>query len=136
MEGEPTSALELMAPFLSKSQINELCSGRLYEDYRRRKLEYCRWQLERALYAQRQLAIENSKREMRFVDGAGQHRMSVDPFLHELMRRRYGEKCWQDPDFKNDCWKKSPELRVPTPKPRHLMVHGFKDRQLTQTEAK
>ena len=126
MEGEPTGALELMAPFLSRSEINELCSGRLYEGYRKRKLEVYRRQLEFAIHAQKQTAIESSRRETRFVNGVGQHKMVIDPFLHGLMRRRYGEDCWQDPDFVKDCWKKTPELRVPSPKPRYLMVNGFK----------
>jgi hypothetical protein len=127
MEGEPTGALELMAPFLSRSEINELCSGRLYEGYRKRKLEVYRRQLEFAIHAQKQTAIESSRRETRFVNGVGQHKMVIDPFLHGLMRRRYGEDCWQDPDFVKDCWKKTPELRVPSPPRRFHPVNGFKD---------
>ncbi len=126
MEGEPTSALELMAPFLSKAEVNELCSGRLYEDYRTRRMKYFRWQLERALWEQRQMGRENAKREMRFVDGLGQHKMCIHPFLKELMRRRYGDDCWRDPDFERDTWKKSPEIRVPSPAPRFHRVNGFK----------
>ena len=126
-EGEPTRALGLMAPFLTKSQVTELCSGRLYEEYRTRKMQLFRWELERALWEQRQIARENAGRETRFVDGLGQHKMCIHPFLRELMRRRYGDDCWKDSDFEKDTWRKSPELRVPSPAPRFFPVNGFKN---------
>jgi len=125
MEGKPTRELELMAPFLTKSQVTELCSGRLYEAYRERKMQFYRWQLECALWEQRQMARENWQRETRFVDGLGQHKMCVHPFLKEVMRRRHGADCWKDSDFEKDTWKKSPELRVPAPPRRFFPVNGF-----------
>ena len=118
--------LEIMAPLLDKAQVNELCSGRLYSEYRERRMQLFRRQLERALWEQKQIARENAQRETRFVNGLGQHKMCIHPFLKELMRRRYGDQCWQDPDFEKDTWRKSPELRVPAPKSRHLVVNGFK----------
>lgn len=127
MEGKPTGALELMAPFLSKKEVNELCSGRLYQEYRERKMQLFRWQLARALWEQRQIARENAGRETRFVDGLGQHKMCVHPFLRKLMERRHGEGCWKDSAFEKDTWRKSPELRVPSPAPRYVMVDGFRD---------
>jgi hypothetical protein len=91
-------------------------------------MEMFRWQLELALWRQRGIAQENAQREMRWVDGLGQHKISIDPFLQGVMRRRYGEECWKDPDFVSDCLKKTPELRAPRPAQRFIPIDGFRAR--------
>ena len=128
MEGEgETQALELMAPFLPHAVVTELCSGRRWEDYRRRKLELLRVGWARAFRRQQRIAIEMQNRDTRFVNGIGQHKAIVDPLLHAMCRLKYGENCWNDPDFRRDTYKKTPEIRMPAPKPKFIQVNGFRD---------
>lgn len=117
--------LELVAPFLTNSQITELCSGRLWEEYKERRMRLFHAQLKRALWRQRQYAIRSAGQERRHVEGLGVHKTKTDEFLHALMQRRYGLQCWQDPDFQKDCYKKTPEIRVPVPAPR-VLINGFR----------
>jgi hypothetical protein len=124
MEGHQ-KGLELVAPFLTKPQINELCSGRLWEEYKERRMRLFQAQLKRALWRQRQYARQSGSLETRRVEGVGCHKGKVDEFLHALFQRRYGLDCWQDPDFRKDCYKKTPEIRVPEPA-RRVLVNGFR----------
>jgi len=118
--------LESLAPFLSKPVVNELCSGRKWADYRKRKLELLRYRIARAWWRQRRLAKYHQQRETRFVDGVGQHKAVVDEELVAFTRAKYGRHSFHDPDHLNYILKEHPELRVPVPKPRYLMVNGFK----------
>lgn len=124
---ESVTTLEIMAPFLPKAVVNELCSGRKWEDYRKRKLELLRWRIARAWWRQRRLAERERQKETRFVDGIGQRKAVVDEELFAFTREKYGRLAFHDPDHLNYILKEHPELRVPTPKPRYLMVNGFRD---------
>jgi hypothetical protein len=124
-EGENARAVELMAPFLTRSQVNELCSGRLYEEYRRRKMQIFRWRWARAVWRQRQIAKELQGRETRFVDGLGQHKAVIDP-EYQKMLEFVNSESWRDPDFKKAALAQLPELRVPAPAPRFHQVNGFR----------
>ena len=123
----PRETLEILAPFLTKPVVNELCSGRLWADYRARKLELRRWKIARAWWRQRRLAERERQRETRFVDGIGQRKAVVDEELVGLTREKYGRLSFHDPDHLNFILREHPELRVPAPKPRYLMVNGFRD---------
>jgi len=121
--------LELVAPFLPKVIVNELCSGRKWADYRARKLDLLRARIARAWQRQRVLA-EREKQFTRpkFVDGAGQRKAVIDEELFAFTRAKYGRLAFHDPDHLNFILKEHPELRAPTPPPRYLMVNGFRDR--------
>jgi hypothetical protein len=123
----PRETLEVLAPLLPKQVVNELCSGRKWEDYRARKLELLRWRIARAWWRQRQIAKEEQGKETRFVDGIGQRKARVDEELVGFTRAKFGRHAFHDPDHLNYILKEHPELRVPTPKPRYLMVNGFKN---------
>jgi hypothetical protein len=123
---EPMATVEILAPLLEKPVVNELCSGRKWEDYRARKLELLRARIARAWQRQRILAQWQQQRETRFVDGVGQHKAVVDEELVAFTRAKYGRHAFHDPDQLNYILKQHPELRVPAPKPRYLMVNGFK----------
>jgi hypothetical protein len=123
----PMETVEVLAPFLSKPVVNELCSGRKWADYRERKLELLRYRIARAWWRQRQLAKREQGRETRFVDGIGQRKAVVDEELVAFTRAKYGRLAFHDPDHLNYILKEHPELRVPTPRPRYLMVNGFRD---------
>jgi|SRR5215475_6615669 len=121
--------LELMAPFLPKAIVNELCSGRKWADYRERKLDMLRARIARAWQRQRVL-VEREKQFTRpkFVDGAGQRKAVIDEELFMFTRAKYGRLAFHDPDHLNFILKEHPELRAPSPPPRYLMVNGFRDR--------
>jgi hypothetical protein len=118
--------LELVAPLLPRKVLIELCAGRCFEDYRRKKLERLRRARIRGLWIQRQMGLENAERETRFVDGLGQHIATIDPLVYHAAELRYGEGCWRDKEWRNHTLKRSPELRVPAPKPRFIPVNGFR----------
>ena len=123
---EERAALEIMAPLLPKAIVNELCSGRKWADYRKRKIELLQRRIDRAWARQRRLAARERDRETRFVDGMGQHVAVVDEELFAFTRAKYGQLAFHDPDHRNYILKQHPELRVNTPKPRFHMVNGFK----------
>jgi hypothetical protein len=123
----PMEVVEILAPLLDKPIVNELCSGRKWEDYRKRKLELLRWRIARAWWRQRRLARWQQGRETRFVDGVGQHKAVVDEELAAFTKAKYGRTAFHDPDHLNYILKVHPELRVPTPAPRYHMVNGFKE---------
>lgn len=119
--------LEIIAPFLSRAVLNELCSGRCFEEYRRRRLERLRAKRMHGLWIQRQMGLENAQRETRFVDGLGQHIATIDPEIYGATELRYGAGCWRDKSFLKHTLDRSPELRVPAPAPRFIQVNGFRD---------
>lgn len=116
--------LELVAPFLSRREVNELCSGRLWEEYRRRKMEIYRWRWARAVWRQRQIAKEMRNYQGRFVDGVGQLKATIDPEYRKAVEILNGHE-FKDPDFRRAALKSIPELRMPAPPPR-LRVNGFR----------
>ena len=121
-------SLELVTPFLSHEHIIELCSGRRALDaWRDAKLNLYRRRLTEAYRNQEEIARTNHAREMRYVDGAGYHRLSIDPVLHAAAKLRYGEKIWQDPDFRRRVERDHPEMRVPRPARKFIPVNGFKE---------
>jgi hypothetical protein len=129
-----TAMLELVAPFLSKPLVNELCSGRKWEDYRKRKLELLRWRIACAWWRQRRMAEEVRQKEYRFVDGLGQLKAIGDPVLVGLTRSKYRRLAFHDPDNLDFILKEHPEFRVPVPKPRYLMVNGLKGQRAKSEE--
>ncbi len=125
MEGEPTRALELMAPLLTRREVNEFCSGRNYEEYQRRKMRIFRWRWARAVWRQRQIAKEIQSWQTRHVDGLGQRKACIDPEFQKLLEF-VNRESWSDPDFKRACLAQIPELRVPAPAKRFHHVNGFR----------
>jgi hypothetical protein len=126
MESQATERLEILAPFLSKSVLNELCSGRHWAEYRERRIQVLQGQVQFGIFAQNRIARYTSRCSTRFVEGLGQWKACIDPDLYFAARAKYGEDCWKDKDFLNDTLKKTPECRVPAPAPRLHRVQGFK----------
>lgn len=125
---DETRSIEILAPFLPREQLIELCSGRrAFAAWREKKLNDARYRFELAWRRQRQLARRNQERPMRFVDGAGYHRLTIDDELEMRARLVYGRHCWQDPDFKKRVERDHPEMRVPSPPRRFHPVNGFRD---------
>ena len=126
---DPTiESIELLAPFLPREQIIELCSGRkALEAWRQEKINRHRWRYQVAWWRQRQMARRNAGRQMRFVDGLGAHRITIDDELAAWCRLRYGRQCLSDPDFRARLEKDHPEVRVPSPPRRLHHVNGLKD---------
>ena len=125
----PMETVEVLAPLLDKPIVNELCSGRKWEDYRKRKLELLRYRIARAWWRQRRLAEREKYSQPRFVDGIGQRKAVVDEELVAFTRSKYGRDAFHDPDHLNFILKEHPELRAPTPAPRYHMVNGFRDQR-------
>ena len=126
MSESSTETLEILAPFMPRAVVIELCSGRHLEEYKRRKIEMLQNGAHRAIWMQRQMGRENAGRETRALDGI-RHRATIDPMIYGMARQKYGEDCWQDKDFREHTYKRSPELMVPDPPRRSFPVNGFKD---------
>ena len=126
-ESDRLESLEILAPFMPGAVVNELCSGRAFEEYRLKRLALFRAATYRAIWEQRQMARETQSGETRFVDGLGQRRMIVHPLLHAIAEKKWGKGCWQDKGFREHTLKRSPELRVPAPDRRLIPVNGFRD---------
>lgn len=125
---EAIQRIEIMAPFLPREQVIELCSGRkALAEWREEKIKRHRWRYHVAWWRQRQMARRNAQRQMRFVDGPGAHTLTVDDHLAALCRLRYGSNCLQDPDFRRRLAQDHPEVRVPSPPRRLHPVNGFRD---------
>lgn len=125
-EEEKALELEFIAPQFTRAEINEFCSGRRYEDYRKAKLRYLFWRAELALWRQKRWARKAHNRETRFVDGVGQHTAHfADEFLEWAMRLWYGRDCWSNKDKREFIYRKFPFFRVPAPQPR-IRVKGFR----------
>ena len=123
----PMETVEVLAPLLEKPIVTELCSGRKWEDYRKRKLDLLRWRIARAWWRQRRLAERERHSQPRFVDGVGQRKAVIDEELAAFTRAKYGRLSFHDPDHLNFILKEHPELKAPTPAPRYHMVNGFRD---------
>jgi hypothetical protein len=120
--------LDLIAPFMPRDVMVELCSGRRFNDYRERKLEYLRWQTYQAIQRQKAIGRLNAQCQTRTIGGGAiRWKMCVDDHLEAQARFKYGRQCWQDPDFLKDTWKKTPEVRVPDPPRRSFPVNGFRN---------
>jgi hypothetical protein len=125
---ETFERIEILAPFLPRAQMMELCSGRkAFDAWRDAKLNLYRRRMAHAYWMQRQIAQQNGSREMRFVDGAGYHRLSIDPVLHKAAELRYGEGIWKDPHFRSRVERDHPEMRAPCPSRRLHPVNGFRE---------
>lgn len=124
---ETIGSIEILAPFLPRAEMTELCSGRkAFAAWRDAKLNLYRRRMAHAYWMQRQIAQRNQGREMKFVDGPGYHRLSIDPVLHAAAKLRYGEHIWKDPHFRSRVERDHPEMRVPCPSRRLHPVNGFK----------
>ena len=65
-----------------------------------------------ALERQRRAAAFYRAMEPHAVDGIGELKMVVDPFLHGMYRSVYGQRCFEDPEWVEYFLKHSPEARV------------------------
>jgi len=124
-EDEKALELAVISPDFTRTEVNELCTGRRYERYRKARIRHLLWQAECALWRQRRIGQKMRQRETRFVDGVGQHVACVDEFLRHAMTLMYGRDCWSNKDKREFIFQKFPEMRVPSPTPR-IRVNGFR----------
>lgn len=125
-EDEKALELAVISPDFTRTEVNELCSGRRYEEWRRARFRYLFWRAELAIRRQWQWHQNARNREMRFVDGVGQHTAHIeDEFFSVAMRLWYGRDAWSNKDKREFIYRKFPFLRVPAPAPR-IRVNGFR----------
>jgi hypothetical protein len=124
---ETIQCIEILAPFLSRAVITELCSGRkALSAWREKKLQEARIRYELAMRRQLELGRRNQQREMRFVDGPGYHRLTLDEELEMRVRTTYGRTWFQDKKLVRRLEQDHPEVCVPRPPRRFHHVNGFK----------
>jgi hypothetical protein len=128
---ETIQCIEILAPFLPREQVNELCSGRkALAAWREAKMNLYRRRMAHAYWMQNQIARGQAGRETRFVDGPGYHRLSIDPVLHRAAELRYGEGIWKDKHFRSRVERDHPEMRVPCPSRRLHPVNGLREERM------
>ena len=126
--GTEIQAIEDLGPLLERAVLNELCSGRCFEDYRKEKLARLRARRVAAFRRQQAIAKFNQGCQTRFVEGMGQWLGTIDPEIYFGQICNTGrEDCWSDPDFRKDMFKKNEFLRAPRPAPKFVVVDGFRD---------
>jgi hypothetical protein len=122
--------LEIIAPFLSRSELVELCSGRHFEDYKKARIHRARVEASKAIRRQERLGRCQQGIEKRVVKANGveiRHTAEIDPELYVAMQHQYGYDCWKDKGFFNDMLKKNPAMKVPDPPRKTWAVNGLKD---------
>lgn len=124
IEEEKALELEFIAPQFSRDEINELCSGRRYWDYRKARTRYLLHQADCALRFQRESAWERRNEPTRMVHGI-RHRARMTRLFHGAMMLRYGRDCWADKDKREFIYRKFPEVLMPAPELR-ARVNGFR----------
>jgi hypothetical protein len=126
MENE-TRRLELVAPFLPREQVIELCSGRrALAAWREKKVQEARVRYEVAMRRQLALGRRNQERQMRYVEGAGYHRLTLDDEMEMRLRLTYGRHWFQDKKLVRRLEQDHPEVCVPRPPRKFHHVNGFK----------
>jgi hypothetical protein len=134
---ETIRSIEILAPYLPREHLIELCSGRrAFAAWREAKKRDARIRYQRACQEQIQLARRNADREMRFVDGAGYHRLSMTEYFEMKARLRYGHGIFHDKAFVRRVERDHPEMRVPRPPRRFHPVNGFKESKKEEVRIK
>jgi hypothetical protein len=126
---ETIQRIELLAPFLPREEMIELCSGRkALQAWREKKIKEARYRYELACRRQLEIGRRNQAREMRFVDGPGYHRLSLDDDWEMRLRLYYGRHWFQDKKLVRRLERDHPEVCVPRPPRRLHAVNGFREK--------
>lgn len=97
---------------LSREVINELCRG---------------WRVDEFFAWERQRKIAAEQPERTFIEGLGQHTMSIDPTAYHHWGQKIGYQCWKNKAFRREFARDNPEVRVRSvPRKTCLQVAGFK----------
>lgn len=124
---ETEETVELIAPFLPRAIVNELCSGRMHADYRERKLDLQRILVGQAIdYQKRVIAPMLARSKPRELGGFRWVGTFAD-HLAASARGKYGRNCFSDPDFLKHTLKHTPEARAPKPECPFIVVPGLRD---------
>jgi hypothetical protein len=121
--------LEIIAPFLPRDVLTELCSGRHFEDYKKARIERARVDAQKAIKRQEVLGLQQQAMEKRILKVNGmeiRHTAEIDTELYVAMQHQYGYDCWKDKGFREDMMKKNPAMRVPEPVRKTWAVNGLK----------
>jgi hypothetical protein len=96
---------------LSQAVIDELCHGRRMDQVM-------------AEINQRQAATT----EETWVDGIGQHTLSIAPEAYHYWGQRLGYQCWRSKEFRREYGRDNPGARVRSiPRKTCVRVNGFKE---------
>jgi hypothetical protein len=119
--------LDIIAPFLSSAQVNELCSGRLHAEYRERRRQLQLAAVHRGIEIQRRvIAPQLARSKPREIGGF----RWIATFTEEIeysSKKKYGRGCFGDPDWMKHTLKNTPEARAPKMPCPFVVVQGFRD---------
>lgn len=74
--------------------------------------DYQRAEEEMAFSRQRKIADANARIERSWLEGFGEHHMSVEPEAFFYWAKRLGKDCWTDPGFIAEFKRDNPEVVV------------------------
>lgn len=77
---------------------------------------------EMAFKRQRDAVIANSRLEKAWMEGLGEHHMSVDAEAFFYWVRRLGKDCWSDPGFIKEFKRDNPEVVVKCRKRNNTII--------------
>ena|ERR1044071_7655809 len=118
--------VELLAPFMPRAVVNELCSGRQYADYRERKRELQLAHVHFGMWYQRNVIAKQLARSQPKSRDGFRWLGTISDELEFSCRGKYGANCWSDPDFVKHTLKHTPESRAPKPATPFVVVNGFR----------
>jgi hypothetical protein len=85
------------------------------------------WHAQAILAEQEQKAIAAAQPVKHWMDGVGQHVMSITPEVYHYWRNRLGPGCWANKEFRREFARDNPEVRVQSiPRKTCLRVNGFR----------
>jgi hypothetical protein len=98
---------------LSQAVIDELCHGR---------------RMDQVTAEINQQKIAAQQPEQTWVDGIGQHTMSITPEAYHYWGQRLGYQCWRSKEFRREYARDNPGARVRSvPRKTCVRINGFKE---------
>jgi hypothetical protein len=86
------------------------------------------WRQAEVMAAIEQNQIAATQPEKKWVNGLGQHTMSIQADAYHYWGQRLGYKCWRDKQFRREFARDNPAVRVHSrPGKTMVRVDGFKE---------
>jgi hypothetical protein len=84
------------------------------------------WHAQAILAEKEQEAIAAAQPQKHWVDGIGQHTLSITPEVYYYWRQRLGKGCWANKEFRREFARDNPSARVHSiPRKTCVRVNGF-----------
>ena len=104
----------MITPDTPKETLREIARSPVFERLRQVALELAARRRAVMLREQQAIGLDNQRTTFKAADGLGTLHMRVSQEEFFAMRAKYGEDCWNDPDFIEAYRRDNPYCRVQT----------------------